>query len=389
MVNKCAAYGCKSGFKVGKGMNAAILPRLLEIKRFHSIRCVRILARTTCRRITPRSEKLTFLREFADFVWRWEQSKKPGLTRETFLALRHTCLALAATAPRISSRSDIQIRSARAFAVRRHWVAIWLAATAARRQLLHFSQTGAREWQENSRRISSEIFQDFTWRDRRMYAGSKQRVAAGSSSSDSSRQRCRLDHWRTHFPTIPDSQWLQHHLLCQRLHSTVNNHDEMKCEHCKESLITTDPLEPIEIDGILDYTAATFTDTINRGGLARPTDYAFLLAVHCWRVFDEIKATAGLMSPFLAAASHRILFCKIMERAACMQTFGHQPIDSNYCFNGHDLNQLIVTRFFNCVAKNLVKDITNKANTTSTDNADKRKRKVAKLSGATAATQQH
>ena len=38
-------------------------------------------------------EKLTFLREFADFVRRWEQSKKPGLTRETFLALRHSCLA--------------------------------------------------------------------------------------------------------------------------------------------------------------------------------------------------------------------------------------------------------------------------------------------------------
>ena len=128
----------------------------------------------------------------------------------------------------------------------------------------------------------------------------------------------------------------------------------MKCEHCKESLITTDPLEPLEIDRILDYTAATFMDTmsINRGGFARPTDYAFLLAVHCWRVFEEIKAIVGLMSPFLAAASHRILFCKIMERAKCMQTFGHQPIDSNYCFNGHDLNQLIVTRFFNCVAKN-------------------------------------
>ena len=26
---------------------------------------------------------------------RWEESKKPGLTRETFLALHHTCLALA------------------------------------------------------------------------------------------------------------------------------------------------------------------------------------------------------------------------------------------------------------------------------------------------------
>jgi hypothetical protein len=39
--------------------------------------------------------KLQFLREFADFLQRWETTKKPGLSRETFLALRHTCLALA------------------------------------------------------------------------------------------------------------------------------------------------------------------------------------------------------------------------------------------------------------------------------------------------------
>src|SRR6218665_1689874 len=38
--------------------------------------------------------KLTFLREFACFLQSWEDSKKPGLTRETFLAMRHTCLAL-------------------------------------------------------------------------------------------------------------------------------------------------------------------------------------------------------------------------------------------------------------------------------------------------------
>ena len=37
--------------------------------------------------------KLDFLREFADFLRQWEASAKPGLSKETFLALRHTCLA--------------------------------------------------------------------------------------------------------------------------------------------------------------------------------------------------------------------------------------------------------------------------------------------------------
>ena len=39
--------------------------------------------------------ELSFLREFADFLQRWEATGNGGLTRETFLPLRHTCLALA------------------------------------------------------------------------------------------------------------------------------------------------------------------------------------------------------------------------------------------------------------------------------------------------------
>jgi hypothetical protein len=39
--------------------------------------------------------KLNFLREFAAFLQRWESSSRHGLIRETSLALRQTCLALA------------------------------------------------------------------------------------------------------------------------------------------------------------------------------------------------------------------------------------------------------------------------------------------------------
>ena len=39
--------------------------------------------------------KLQFLAECADFLKRWEETKKPGLSRETFFAMQHTCKALA------------------------------------------------------------------------------------------------------------------------------------------------------------------------------------------------------------------------------------------------------------------------------------------------------
>jgi len=56
------------------------------------------------------------------------------------------------------------------------------------------------------------------------------------------------------------------------------------------------------------------------------------------------------------------------------------PIDGNICVAGHDLNLLIAQRFFNCVAKNLVKDMTIKANMQTDSSAEKRKRKCMKLS---------
>jgi len=52
-------------------------------------------------------------------------------------------------------------------------------------------------------------------------------------------------------------------------------------------------------------------------------------------------------------------------------------VEDNYCFNGHDLKTLIVRRFFNCIAKNLVRELTTKANQ-QPDNPSK-KRKISKL----------
>ena len=95
-------------------------------------------------------------------------------------------------------------------------------------------------------------------------------------------------------------------------------------------------------------------------------------------MFEEIKASPDFMQKFLAESNHRALFCKVMDRARCIQTFGHIPIDSNVCVAGHDLNRLLVEQFFNCVAKNLVKDITSKANPTS-QGPSKKKCKIAKL----------
>jgi len=134
-----------------------------------------------------------------------------------------------------------------------------------------------------------------------------------------------------------------------------------RCDSCREALICTEALEPPEIDGSMDCTA--FLDSINRGGLTCPSEYVFELAVHCWCIFEQIRGSQELMSQFLTAPHQRALFAKIVDRVSVPSSESTSfDIFDNVCTSGHDLKELLVHRFFNCVAKNLVKELTNKAN---------------------------
>ena len=105
-----------------------------------------------------------------------------------------------------------------------------------------------------------------------------------------------------------------------------------------------------------------------------------MLAVHCWRVFEEINASPPLKSRLLAAECQRSLFVKIMDRVTDIDSLGHPLVSENYCFKGHDLKSLLVQRLFNCFAKNAVKKLTSDANQSNQQPA--KRRKIAKLSSA-------
>lgn len=149
-----------------------------------------------------------------------------------------------------------------------------------------------------------------------------------------------------------------------------------KCDKCRESLIEPDKLEPIQLDESLNYTAAAFLNSVNRGGLSRPTEYCFNATVNCWRVYEEIRSSADMKNKLLSANNQRSMFVKIMDRA---MTNGQLLIEDNCCTKGHDLKTLTTRRFFNCVAKNLAKNLTAAANPPNDRPA--KKRKISKLTG--------
>jgi hypothetical protein len=119
-----------------------------------------------------------------------------------------------------------------------------------------------------------------------------------------------------------------------------------KCDDCREY----DQLEPIQLDESIDYTAAAFLNSVNRGGLSRPTNYCFTTTVQCWRVYDELKSSTELLQKLLRATNQRAVFVGIIDRAVCDDQL---LVEDNCCTKGHDLKTLITCRFFNCVAKNI------------------------------------
>jgi hypothetical protein len=150
-----------------------------------------------------------------------------------------------------------------------------------------------------------------------------------------------------------------------------------KCTSCKEALseeIDAD-MVPFDNDTTLPYNATTFFDSINRGGLKKPTEFTFQLTCHCWTVYQEIRDCAKLSATLLSVRSQSTLFYKIMDRATCHHSVISCGLNNYFCSGGHDLTKFVVLRFFNCVAKNLVKQMTNAAN----PNQPERHRKIRKL----------
>jgi hypothetical protein len=131
-----------------------------------------------------------------------------------------------------------------------------------------------------------------------------------------------------------------------------------KCNFCKESLISEDHPDQADIEDPAQSQAAEFLNGINRGGLLKPTNFTFMLAMHCWRVFEELRCNAALMAQFLSSSAQRFLFLKLMDRATYNERFIHLLFGTDLCSSGHNLKEQIIGRFFNCMAKNLVMDLT-------------------------------
>lgn len=315
--------------------------------------------------------KLDFLREFADFLRRWEASTKPGLSKETFLALRHTCLAIADCASFLLDRRGfnyVLLGHVQSDAIESRFG--WFRQLAGANYYISTRQVV--EGDKKIRAVSlvkfshlslTEIDQELSASSDLVPATSTDSVADSIADAITCLQR----------PSASDANII-YYVSGAISRSVVRG---TKCDSCKEALVNTEVLEPLQVDESVDCRASTFLDSVNRGGLVRPAEYAFELGVHCWCVFEQIRTSQELMSQFLTAGHHRTLFSKVIDRVSPSSSqFISIDAYENICVYDHDLKDLFVHKFFNCVAKNLAKELTNKANAPSRQT---KRCKIAKL----------
>jgi len=92
-----------------------------------------------------------------------------------------------------------------------------------------------------------------------------------------------------------------------------------------------------------------------------------------------MRKSPVLMAKFLGAACQRSLFIDVIDRLPAGDVGGDEMTGDNYCCKGHDLKKLIVHRFFNCVGKNIAKQLTYSASTDCRQSHQAKRRKIDKL----------
>jgi len=181
----------------------------------------------------------------------------------------------------------------------------------------------------------------------------------------------------TNLQTSPISQLCQYHLPCQWLHFAIGlQNNKMPALQISSSWLWRHSADESGWHVTDTECANVFRQyqswrTQDADGVCHLSNCAQLDGI--WR---NPLTTRSDERTTKCRHSHFFIF-KIMDCATCHQSVAGYGLSNYLCTQGHDLTKLVVHRFFNCVAKNLVKALTNAANPHSEPTA--KRRKIEKL----------
>ena len=137
-----------------------------------------------------------------------------------------------------------------------------------------------------------------------------------------------------------------------------------KCPHCKELLVDDDflHLDDLKLDRLDIY-----LNKVDRGGLLKPSEYAFTTCLSNWKVFESLKKSEFALKSLISSTNQRALFIKIVERLLVDESL---LVEENFCICNHNIKELISCKFFNCIFKNYIRQFNERV---TENNSNKRK----------------
>ena len=129
-----------------------------------------------------------------------------------------------------------------------------------------------------------------------------------------------------------------------------------RCDSCKEITIASVEYLAPEAEPNVPVNAINFFNDINRGGLYKPTKEMFNVGMLCWGAFAELF-DEKLKKRFLSSVGQRSVFKEIVNIAFFESRVVSPWSIPTMCSKGHNLLEGISARFFNCMAKNLIRSM--------------------------------
>ena len=157
-------------------------------------------------------------------------------------------------------------------------------------------------------------------------------------------------------------------VYCCRLLAKSN-----RCDSCKEITIASVEYLAPEAESNVRINTINFFNDIDRGGLSKPTKEMFNVGMLCWGTFAELSVEK-LKKRFLSSVDQRSVFKEIVNIAFFENGVVSPWSVPTMCSKGHNLLEGISARFFNCMAKNLMRSM-------RAEKSSRVSRKINKITG--------
>ena len=131
-----------------------------------------------------------------------------------------------------------------------------------------------------------------------------------------------------------------------------------RCIECKTATVATiAKFVPPLTTTMHDY-ASKFFYGINRRGLWKPTIELYEIGCLCWKVFAEL-CNSDLKKSFLSAENQQEIFKEIINISYFNDDVAFRSLPA-LCSNGHNIVEGVLIRFYNCMCKILICQLTEK-----------------------------